>query len=69
VFVLSKIEEILAGEKAMDRERDSKFVELGRYLCEVRARQYRRLKNVRSFNEFLARQAKEFTCWTSKLPR
>jgi hypothetical protein len=52
-----------------DCERDSKFAELGRYLCEVRARQYRRLENVRSFNEFLARQAKEFTCWTSKLPR
>ena len=27
VFVLSKIEVILAWEKAMDRERDSKFVE------------------------------------------
>ena len=40
VFVLSKIDEILAWEKAMDRERDSKFVELGRYLCEVRAGQY-----------------------------
>ena len=36
VFVLSKIDEILAWEKATDRERDSKFVELGRYLCEVR---------------------------------
>ena len=28
VFVLSKIDEILAWEKATDRERDSKFVEL-----------------------------------------
>ena len=36
VFVLSKVEEILSWEKAMDRERDSKFVELGRYLCEAR---------------------------------
>src|SRR6267143_5309853 len=36
VFVHSKIDEILAWEKATDRERDSKFVELGRYLCEVR---------------------------------
>jgi hypothetical protein len=36
-FVLSKIEEILCWEKATDHERDSKFVELGRYLCEVRA--------------------------------
>src|SRR6266403_1366967 len=37
VFVLSKIDEILAWEKATDRERDSRFVDLGRYLCEVRA--------------------------------
>ena len=37
VFVLSKIDEILSWEKATERERDSKFVELGRYLCEVRA--------------------------------
>ena len=35
VFVLSKIDEILTWDKARDRERDSKFVELGRYLCEV----------------------------------
>jgi hypothetical protein len=37
VFVLSKIDEILAWERATDRERDSKIVELGRYLCEVRS--------------------------------
>src|SRR5467141_3279628 len=49
VFVLSKIDEILAWEKETDRERDSKFVELGRYLCEVRAGQYWRVDNVRSF--------------------
>jgi hypothetical protein len=53
VFVLLKIEEILAWEKTTDRERDSKFVELGRYLCEVRAGQYWRVDNVRSFDEFL----------------
>src|ERR1019366_7550964 len=53
VFVLSKIDEILSWEKATDRERDSKFVELGRYLCEVRAGQYWRVDNVRSFDEFL----------------
>src|ERR1700676_1939159 len=56
VFVLSKIDEILAWEKATDRERDSKFVELGRYLCEVRAGQYWRVDNVRSFDEFLERK-------------
>jgi hypothetical protein len=56
VFVLSKIDEILSWERAMDRERDSKFVELGRYLCEVRAGQYWRVDNVRSFYEFLERK-------------
>ena len=59
VFVLSKIDEILAWERAMDRERDSKFVELGRYLCEVRAGQYWRVDNVRSFDEFLERKFPE----------
>ena len=59
VFVLSKIDEILAWEKAMDQERDSKFVELGRYLCEVRAGQYWRVDNVRSFDEFLERKFPE----------
>jgi len=59
VFVISKIEEILAWERAMERERDSKFVELGRYLCEVRAGQYWRVDNVRSFDEFLERKFPE----------
>jgi hypothetical protein len=30
-------------------------VELGRYLCEVRAGQYWRLENVKSFDEYLER--------------
>ena len=59
VFVLSKIDEILAWEKAMERERDSKFVELGRYLCKVRTGQYWRVDNVRSFDEFLERKFPE----------
>jgi len=59
VFVLSKIDGILAWEKTSDRDRDSKFVELGRYLCEVRAGQYWRLGNVRSFDEFLERKFPE----------
>jgi len=59
VLVLSKIDEILAWEKATDRERDSKFVDLGRYLCEVRAGQYWRVDNVRSFDEFLERKFPE----------
>jgi hypothetical protein len=59
VWVLSKIDEILAWDKATERERDSKFVELGRYLCEVRAGLYWRIDNVRSFDEFLERKFPE----------
>ena len=59
VFVLSKIDEILAWEKAADQERDSRFVDLGRYLCEVRAGQYWRLDSLRSFDEFLERKFPE----------
>ena len=59
VFVLSKIDEILCWEKATEQERDSKFVELGRYLCEVRAGQYWRVDNVRSYDEFLERKFPE----------
>src|SRR5712671_6353934 len=54
-FVLSKIDEILAWEQRKETERDTKFVELGRYLCEVRAGQYWRLENLKSFDEFLER--------------
>ena len=39
-FVLTKIDEILAWEKRKETEKDSRFVDLGRYLCEVRAGQY-----------------------------
>ena len=53
-FVLTKIDEILAWEQRKETEKDTRFVELGRYLCEVRAGQYWRLENLRSFDEFLA---------------
>jgi hypothetical protein len=56
VFVLTKIDEILAWEQQRERERDVRFVELGRYLCEVRAGQYWRIDNLRSFDEFLERK-------------
>jgi hypothetical protein len=59
VFVLSKIDEILAWERTADQERDSRFVDLGRYLCEVRTGQYWRLDNLRSFDEFLERKFPE----------
>jgi len=59
VFVLTKIDEILAWERRSEAERDTRFVELGRYLCEVRAGQYWRLEKLKSFDEFLARRFPE----------
>ena len=59
VFVLSKIDEILAWEQRKETERDTKFVELGRYLCEVRAGQYWRLQSLKCFDEFLERRFPE----------
>jgi hypothetical protein len=59
VFVLGKIDEILAWEQRKETERDTKFVELGRYLCEVRAGQYWRLEELKCFDEFLERQFPE----------
>ena len=59
MFVLTKIDEILAWERQKETERDTRFVELGRYLCEVRAGQYWRVENVKSFDEFLARRFPE----------
>ena len=55
-FVLGKIDEILAWEQRKETERDTRFVDLGRYLCEVRAGQYWRLENLKSFDELLARR-------------
>ena len=59
LFVLTKIDEILAWEQGREAERDTKFVELGRYLCEVRAGQYWRIENLKSFDEFLERRFPE----------
>ena len=56
LFVLTKIDNILAWDKGTQRERDTRFVELGRYLCEVRSGQYWRLDNLASFDEFLERR-------------
>jgi hypothetical protein len=58
-FVLTKIDEILAWEQHKEAERDTRFVELGRYLCEVRSGQYWRLENLKSFDEFLERRFPE----------
>ena len=59
LFVITKIDEILAWEKANEMEHDTRFVELGRYLCEVRAGQYWRLENLKCFDEFLERRLPE----------
>ena len=56
LFVLTKIDEILAWEEKKEAERDTKFVELGRYLCEVRAGQYWRAETMKSFDDFLERR-------------
>ena len=58
-FVLAKIDEILAWEQRKEAERDTRFVELGKYLCEVRAGQYWRMENLKSFDEFLERRFPE----------
>ena len=56
VFVLGKIDEILSWEKTKEQEKDARFVELGGYLCEVRAKQFWRLENLKSFDEFLEKR-------------
>lgn len=58
-FVLTQIDQILAWEQRKEAERDTRFVELGRYLCEVRAGQYWRVENLKSFDEFLERRFPE----------
>ena len=55
-FVLGRIDAILSWEKTKEQEKDVRFVELGEYLCEVRARQYWRLDNLNSFDEFLEKR-------------
>ena len=59
LLVLGKIAEILAWEVRHENDRDTKFVELGKYLCEVRTGQYWRLENLTSFDEFLERRFPE----------
>ncbi len=49
----------MAWEQRKEAERDTKFVELGRYLCEVRAGQYWRLESLKCFDEFLERRFPE----------
>ncbi|HUN61510.1 MAG TPA: hypothetical protein VMU53_05960 [Candidatus Sulfotelmatobacter sp.] len=55
-FVLGRIDEILSCEKTKEQEKDVRFVELGEYLCEVRAKQYWRLEHLKSFDDFLEKR-------------
>ncbi len=50
--VLDRIDEILRWEEKVDQQKDHKFAELGKYLCEVRNKGYWRLEN-KSFDQFL----------------
>jgi hypothetical protein len=59
LLVMDKIDEILAWEKIKEQERDVRFVELGQYLCEVRAGQYWRLEKLTSFDQFLEKRFPE----------
>ncbi|MGB2635579.1 MAG: hypothetical protein WAM58_16740 [Candidatus Acidiferrum sp.] len=56
MLVLGKIDEILSWERKKEQEKDVRFVELGEYLCEVRAKQYWKLENLKSFDEFLEKR-------------
>jgi hypothetical protein len=59
LLILAKIDEILSWEKNKDQERDVRFVELGEYLCEVRAKQYWKLEKLTSFDNFLEKRFPE----------
>ena len=43
----------MSRERTKQQEKDARFVELGEYQCEVRAKQFWRLENLKSFDEFL----------------
>jgi hypothetical protein len=58
-FVLGRIDDILTWEKAKEHERDVRFVELGEFLCEVRSKQFWRLENLNSFDQFLEKRFPE----------
>jgi hypothetical protein len=50
--VLDRIDEILRWEQRVDQQKDQKFAELGKHLCEVRNQRYWRL-GYGSYEEFL----------------
>ncbi len=50
--VLARIDEILRWEQRVDHQKDQKFAELGKHLCEVRNHGYWRLGH-KSFEAYL----------------
>ena len=50
--VLARIDEILRWEQRTDQQKDRKFAELGKHLCEVREQKFWRL-GYKSFEAFL----------------
>jgi hypothetical protein len=56
IVVVQKIDEVLSWQRESERERDTRFVELGKYLCEVRIGRYWRVEGLRSFDEFLQKR-------------
>jgi hypothetical protein len=57
--VLQRIDDVLAWQQKTENERDERFVELGKDLCEVRAGQYWKLENLSSFDHFLEKRFPE----------
>src|SRR3954462_7444491 len=58
-LIIAKIDNILAWQNSVENTRDSKFVDLGKHLCEVRAGQYWRMEQLKSFDEFLEKRFPE----------
>jgi hypothetical protein len=53
--VLARIEEILRWERRVEQQKDQKFAELGKHLCEVRDQKYWRLEYP-SFEAYLEKK-------------
>ena len=51
--VLRKIDELLRQEREAKIQQDTWYVDLGRCLCKVRAGQYWRVENLKSFDDYL----------------
>jgi hypothetical protein len=54
--IIDEVDSILRWERRAEQERDRRFVELGEHLCEIRAGQYWRAEQLRSFDDFLAKR-------------